>query len=174
MCDDAKGAHVSLIGILPDDEKEKHNTWFKAKMIPNDELIAYVKKWVSDAELILKGDDDVDGVENKSNYEDDVNPDDSVSNVASKHSSRKSTQSGKSSTTSSARVKAEAERAGLLAQAAALQEMHALEEQEQQLKRKRQQLELEAKLAASAAKLAVEPNRNAAWMVEEQMPYLKL
>lgn len=78
-----------------------------------------------------------------------------VSNVASKHSSRKSSCGGKSSTTSSARIKAEADRAALLAHVAALKEKHALEEQEQQLKRRREQLELEAMLAASTAKLAV-------------------
>lgn len=35
LCDEAKGVHGSLMGLLPD-EKEKHDIWFKAKMISND------------------------------------------------------------------------------------------------------------------------------------------
>ena len=86
--------------------------------------------------------------------EDEVNPDDSISNVASNCSSRKSGMS-KVSTTSSARIRAEAERAALIARAAVLKERHALEELEQQLRRRREQLDMETDLAASSAKLAV-------------------
>ena len=154
LCDEAKGIHGSLMDILPDDEKEKHDIWFKAKMICNDESISNVNKWLSGVEQTLPGAVHTLKVYNDDD-KDDVNPEDSISNVASKRSSRKSSRSGRSSTASSTRVKAEAERAALLAQTAALQKMHALEEQEQQLKRKRQQLELETKLAASTAKLAV-------------------
>lgn len=88
------------------------------------------------------------------NVVDDINPNDSVSNI-SKHSSHRSRNSARSSTASSAAIKAEAEKAALVALAAALKEKHALEEQEQQLKRKREQLDLEAEIAASTAKLAV-------------------
>ncbi|KAK0139489.1 hypothetical protein N1851_023681 [Merluccius polli] len=154
LCDEVKGIHGSLMGILPEDEKEKHDIWFKAKMICNDECISNVNKWLSGVEQTLPGAAHTLKVYNDDD-KDDVNPEDSISNVASKHSSRKSSRSGRSSTASSTRVKAEAERAALLAQAAALQKMHALEEQEQQLKRKKEQLELETKLAASTAKLAV-------------------
>lgn len=88
------------------------------------------------------------------NVVDDINPNDSVSNI-SKHSSHRSRNSARSSTASSAAIKAEAEKAALVALAAALKEKHALEEQEQQLKRKGEQLDLEAEIAASTAKLAV-------------------
>ncbi len=33
LCDEAKGIHGSLTGMLPDDEKEKLDTRFKAKMM---------------------------------------------------------------------------------------------------------------------------------------------
>lgn len=93
---------------------------------------------------------------NENEIIDDLLRDDSVSNVASKHSSRQSSGSRKSSSsTASARIKAKAERAALVARAAALKEKHMLEEQEQQLRRRRKQLELEAELAASTAKLAI-------------------
>ncbi len=152
LCYEAKNVHDSLMGLLPDDEKEKHEIWFKAKMIGNDELISDVKRWVKCSEqhaLNSNGNDDDD---DDNDDDDDVNPEDSVSNVASKQTSKKSACSGKSSSTSSARVKAEADRAALLARVAALKKMHALEEQQQQLQRKREQLELEALLAAFTAK----------------------
>lgn len=35
LCDEAKGIHGSLMGMLPESKKEKHDIWFKAKMIVN-------------------------------------------------------------------------------------------------------------------------------------------
>ena len=110
VCDEAKGFHESLLGLLPHEEKEKHATWFKAKMLSNDECIADAKLWVSYNE------GNAHETEND-NVLDDINPNDSVSNVGSKRSSQRS---GKSSTTSSARIKAEADRAALVARFAAL------------------------------------------------------
>ncbi len=106
-------------------------------------------KWLACPEQNVNdaGDDDDDD-------DDGINPEDSVSNVTSKHSSKRTARSGESSPTSSARFKAQSDRAALLAQVAALKERHVLEEQEQQLKRRREQPELEAMLAASTAKLA--------------------
>lgn len=43
MCEEAKYFHGSLMGLLPDDKKEKHDIGLKAKMIGNDELISDVK-----------------------------------------------------------------------------------------------------------------------------------
>lgn len=65
-----------------------------------------------------------------------MNPEDSISNVASKHSSKKGSQSGRSSTTSSTTVKAEAEQAALLAQATTLQKMHVWRNKNNSLKGK--------------------------------------
>lgn len=47
LCVEVKGIHDSLMGLLPDNEKEKHDTWFKAKIMFDDEFISDVKKWVS-------------------------------------------------------------------------------------------------------------------------------
>lgn len=129
--------------LLPGDEKEKHEVWFKAKMLSNNDCIANAKWWVSSNE------DDT----NERGVVDYIHIEDSVSNVGSKRSSQGSVTSGRSNTTSSARFKAE--RAALMDQAAALKARHALDEEEQQLKRKKEELELEIKLAASAARLAV-------------------
>lgn len=160
LCDDLKCVHDSLLVILPEGEREKHDIWFKAKMICNDEILSEVNRWLNAIQLKKgnKGDEcgDEKGSQKGKRDEqdnDDIRPEDSVSNVPSKQVSRRSSRSGKS--TNSARIKEEAERAALLAQAASLKERHALEEQEQQLKRRREQLELEAMLAASNAKLEV-------------------
>lgn len=144
VCDEAKCMHESLLGLLPCEEREKHETWFKAKMLSNDECIAATKLWVSSNEGTVY-----------ENVEDGIDPNDSVSNAGSKHSSQRSNKSGNSITTSSARIKVEARRAALITRISALKERHALEEQEQQLRRKREQLDLEAELAASNAMLAV-------------------
>lgn len=82
MCEEAKCMHDSLLVLLPCDEKEKHEIWFKAKMLANDECIANMKMWVSSNESTAhEKDDDV--------VDDDINPDDSVSNVGSKRSSQR-------------------------------------------------------------------------------------
>ena len=126
MCNEAKFSHDSLLTLLPSEEKVKHETWFKAKMLSNNGSIADAKKWfLCHGHLTLH--------ENV-HVEDGICPDDSISNVGSKHSSQRSHRSGRSSTASSGRIMAEADRAALLARQAALKEKHALEEQQQQLK----------------------------------------
>jgi len=156
-CNDAKRIHEALLSLLPVDEKEKHETWFKAKMIANNDVISETKGLVA---RCLENDNSVlatvppDGAVHESGRDGNgINQNDSVSNISSKWS-HKSGSSGRSST-SSARIKAEAERAALVTRAAALKERHALEEQEQKLRRRREQLDVEAELAASAAKLSV-------------------
>lgn len=156
LCDEAKETHASLLHLLPPAEKEKHDIWFKAKLLSVNEFIDRVKCWLSNPEVkkpAEKDDDDCD--------EGEVKPCDSISNVETNVSSKKSYQkshtssrSGRSST-ASARIQAEAERAALEARAAALKEKHALEEQTEQLRRRKERLELDTEMAASAAKLAV-------------------
>ena len=111
MCGEAKTAHESLVHLMPTEVKNK--TWFAAKMLVENDFIAGVEQWLTNDDDDDDGDDD----------DDDVHPDDSISNVASRHSHKKSTCSSKSSdksgkssgksgkTTSSARIKAEAEKA---------------------------------------------------------------
>lgn len=93
-----------------------------------------------------------------------IEPHDSISNVASKSSRKPSRHKGSSTASSSSsskssaaskRIKAEAQRAGLLARAAALKNKHALEDQEHLLKRQKEQLELHTEIAVAGAKLEV-------------------
>ena len=88
------------------EESGKQNTWFAAKMLVENCFIDDVKQWLTNDK-------------NVGEVVDDVHPDDSISNVASKHSHQQSTGSVKSSksgqTTALARIKAEAEKAALLA-----------------------------------------------------------
>lgn len=141
VCTDAICMHESLLDLLPSDESEKHDTWFKAKMLFNNECIGEGKTWISfNEENVLKTE----------NAEDDIGPNDSISNVESKRSLR-----SKSSGTSSSRIKVQADKAALIAQMAVLKQRHALEEQEQQLKRKKEELDLKAQPAAYTAKLEV-------------------
>lgn len=70
--------------------------------------------------------------------DDDVNPNDNISNVGSKCSSLNCDKlSTTSSSSSSARVKVMADRAALVACVTTLKEKHALEEQEQHLRGKK-------------------------------------
>lgn len=91
-----------------------------------------------------------------------IEPQDSISNVASRTSRKLSRHKHSSITsfssklsTASERIRAEAEEAALLARAAALKNKHALEEQEYLLRKKREQLELDTEIAVTSAKLAV-------------------
>lgn len=91
---------------------------------------------------------------------DNVNPEDSVSNVSSRGSSRRSLTSG--SSTSNARKLAMAEQAALTEKAAALRRRHELEAQEERirqeaekLRKQKEQMELDALIAAAAARLSV-------------------
>lgn len=122
-------------------------------MLVENGFIADVESWLK-TNLVDVGEYDADGVD------DEVHPDDSVSNVASKNSQCKSTSSSKHThnsvkSTASSPIKADAEKAARFARAAALKEKHALEAQEEQLRRKREQLVMNAEIAASIAKLAV-------------------
>ena len=132
LCVETRSMHDTLMGLLPHDERERHETWFKAKIMFNDEFIAEIKVWVCQTEGT--GDNN-----------DEINPDDSVSNVGK--CSNKSESCKRSSTTSSAQIIAAAEKAAIVARMAGLTERHALEEQELQLKRRKEQLDLETELA---------------------------
>ncbi|XP_027132597.1 uncharacterized protein LOC113745279, partial [Larimichthys crocea] len=158
VCDDAKCIHEQLLGLMPGDEQEKHEIWFKAKFLSLNECFHGAEMWVSNFESNIQENVGVTNNENNAHATglvvDDIRPDDSISNVGSKRSSKGSRASGGSST-ASARIKAEADKAALIARATALKERHALEEQEQQLRRKREQLDLEVEIAATNAKLAV-------------------
>lgn len=148
LCSDVKEVHESLLCVLPDSEREKHDIWFKAKMIPINEFIEHVNIWLSKT-VTLSEEVDVKG-------NDDIGPEDSVSNVSKGTiSSSKCSIKSSSSSTLSARVQAEAERAALIARASALKAKHAIERQQEELRKQMEQMELEAEIAASTAKIAV-------------------
>ena len=88
---------------------------------------------------------------------DDVKPSDSISNVASRSSKKRSSAGSRSSvsSTSSARIKAEADVAALMARQKLLKDKHALEEQEEQIRKRKEQLGLQMEIAASIAKVKV-------------------
>ncbi len=67
LCDETTCVHDSLMGLLDEVEKEKHDIWFKAKMISNNECISYVKRWVTGVEhQTLMGNDDDDDDDDES------------------------------------------------------------------------------------------------------------
>lgn len=120
LCNEARETHESLLQLLPPAEKEKHEIWFKAKLLSVNEFTDCVKKWLSNPDVRNPAEND----NNEDCDENEVKPSDSISNVetnvSGKKSSRKShtsSRSGKSST-ASARIRAEAERAALEAHAA--------------------------------------------------------
>ena len=67
------------------------------------------------------------------NVQDDIQPDDSISNYSSQNHGSKSIRS-KVSSTASARVRAEAEMAALMARKRLLEQKHALEEEEAKIR----------------------------------------
>lgn len=50
LCNEAKTIHGFLICVLPDDENEKHETWFKVKTMCYDEFIYEVSEWLPGCE----------------------------------------------------------------------------------------------------------------------------
>lgn len=77
ICDEIKCIHDSIM-VLPEGEKEKHDVWFKAKIIASNDFMSKVQLWVStvDQGVLVDG-----AVANLGG----IHPDDSVSNVASKN-----------------------------------------------------------------------------------------
>lgn len=154
---------------LPEEEQRRQETWFQFKRSNNDEFAEEILTWLK--ENGISYDDDDGGDENDQNEGDfdknarsgchDINPEDSVSNVPSKRSSRRShSRSAMSST--SACLKAKAEKAALMQKAAALQRRHELEAQEEKLRQEsdrlrkiKEQLDLDAQIAAAVTRLSV-------------------
>ncbi|KAK0145483.1 hypothetical protein N1851_015620 [Merluccius polli] len=102
-----------------------------------------------------------------SDMQDEIEPSDSVSNIANR-SHKSHSSCSRFSTTSSACIKAEAEMAALIVKQQMLKDKHAIEAQEEQLKdeeeqlrkeeqlrRKKEQLELDGNLAATMAKMKI-------------------
>ncbi|XP_034530056.1 uncharacterized protein LOC117805434 [Notolabrus celidotus] len=175
LFDDAGKLHDSVIPLLPQEEQEKQNVWFSSVHGHHHRFVDEVKEWLSDAQILTLRNTDIStfpqsllpGVELQdaqnneelfvSNHvEDDIRPSDSISNVASRESNKRSSVGRSSvSSTSSACIKAEADMAALMARQRLLKDKHVLEEQEEQLRKRKEKLDLEMEIAASAAKLNV-------------------
>lgn len=155
-CEEAHDIHKSLMNLpLPEDEVERQNKYFMDKMTQHSDFTKKVKGWLSDTSHSC--------VEpNKDNFDEcaanEVNPEDSVSNVSSVKGKANSQLSRTSSSTSSARIKAEADMAALEERLAAQRRKHQIEAQQESLRREKEQLELETELAATKAKLQVLEN----------------
>ena len=81
----------------------------------------------------------------------DLHPEDSVSNVESRHESVTSRKSVSRSTVSDDRAKATAKRAILEAEAATLKRLHQIEEEELKLRQRKNELKLETEMAKARA-----------------------
>lgn len=129
QCQEAKEAHESLLVLLPNEEREKHETWFKAKSLWVEEFSTVVTKWLEQQQ------------EENRCADSEINPNDSVSNIETRVHSRTSSQHSSSSTTKSkssvqrVRIQVEAERAALVAHAKSLKDKHELEEQVEKLRK---------------------------------------
>lgn len=100
MRDEAREVHNSVMVLLPSEEKEKQQTWFNGKMLICNGFIDDIEKWLStESQVSCSGVDE-------NVYQNDVDPEDSVSNIScesSKPSSKKSSssvRSGRSSASS--------------------------------------------------------------------------
>lgn len=110
--------HITLLGLLPDEEKGKHNIWFKAKLLHVDEFTQSVGK------SLMDGSDGITKNVDLNEDNDEINPTESVSNVGTRTSSGSSRSSRSKASLRMACIKAEAKRAALLARAAALKRKH--------------------------------------------------
>ncbi|XP_023192317.1 uncharacterized protein LOC111609249 isoform X1 [Xiphophorus maculatus] len=160
---DATDLHESFLSLpLPEEEVKRQSVYFQSKVTTFSDFMDNVKVWLHEA-----GDS---YTERKNNVDDDqvadldeINPEDSVSNISSvKPRSKTSSQQSRTSSTSSARIKAAAEKAALMERLAALDKKHLIEAQEEKLRKEKEKLrkekekfDLETELAATNAKLHV-------------------
>lgn len=75
LCNEAIETHESLLQLLPPEEKEKHEIWFKAKLLGVNEFTDCVKRWLSNPDISKPAENNEDRDENE------VKPSDSISNV---------------------------------------------------------------------------------------------
>ncbi|KAL0157129.1 hypothetical protein M9458_048375, partial [Cirrhinus mrigala] len=138
--------------LLLDEEKgDDQRIWFEPKSSKIGEFVLGTERWIEKVK-------DANAAKNE-----DVEPGDSVSEVAStvRKKSRAGSSAGHSvasSATSSSsilRMKEEAEKAALLAKAASLKKKQALQLEEMNLKAKLEELEVQTAIAISDAKLKV-------------------
>lgn len=159
--EEATQMHESFLSLdLPKDEVEKQIKYFEQKVASFSNFIEEVKSWLSNAGHLYEPSNDDKPAENEN---DDIRPEDSVSNVLGpKVSSKVGSGLSKISSTNSAKIKAQAEKAALAERMAALKRKHLLEAREEkirleqeQLRREKEQLALETEIKETNAKLEV-------------------
>ncbi|KAK0148069.1 hypothetical protein N1851_012226 [Merluccius polli] len=87
--------------------------------------------------------------------QDDIRPNDSISNVGRKYGSKTGTSRTSSSSVSSSHVKAEAEMAALLTRQKLLKQKQELDQQEEEIRKRKERFELEVEIAAAQARMEV-------------------
>lgn len=157
--EEAKDLHEAILNLnLPEDEEKRQKIYFHAKGSTFSNFIEKVKGWLSDVGHPYAQSNDAENPPgNLSVVSDEINPEDSVSNVSCQEENRSRARSklSKASSTSSARIRAEADKAALMERMAALERKHALEEKEEKLRKEKELFVLETELAAANAKLNV-------------------
>lgn len=91
LINDAKNAHNNLLVLLPVIEQEKHDVWFKAKVLSVHDFSHSVMDVLTCADEVKEKVDDIDKryTENvDGNNDKEIMPSDSVSNVKSNFSSK--------------------------------------------------------------------------------------
>lgn len=77
MCNEIQTGHDTLLGLLPEEEVEKHVVWYKAKMLSVNEFMKEVAVWLTNGP-----DANMDNKDNTTVVEEEVQPADSVSNMS--------------------------------------------------------------------------------------------
>lgn len=139
--------------LLPEDEKEADlNNWFEPKMIVIRQFTEETKKWIEQETLSLQQ------TNQENQAEEEIDPDDSVSQVSNKPVSKKGSHAGRSSVVSShASIRAieEAELCALLERAAVMEKKQELEMEEARIRAAKQNLDMHAAIAEKRAKVKI-------------------
>jgi len=88
LCDEAREVHNSVMVLLPNDEQEKQQTWFNGKMLIFSGFKDDVQKWLNTESQVSRSGVDGDA------FQEDIQPNDSVSNISSRGSSKPSSGKG--------------------------------------------------------------------------------
>ena len=174
-CQKAAELHNTLLSEfpMPEEEQSKQNTWIQAKMLGSEMFMQDVSKWLSENRGINYDGVNANKVLGLSEHEcvnadgankvlgpsvqcqDNINPEDSVSNVSRGSKRSKASSKGSGSGVSSACMRAKAEKAALLEKAAALQKRHEIEAEEEKLRKRKEQLDLDTQIRAANARVSV-------------------
>ena len=111
LCNTIQQVHASLLGLLPAEEASKHEIWYQAKMLNVKEFLVGTNQWLSDTAACPAtkvGDDHDDEVNDDLlgqieqsqtvQSENEIGPQDSISNVQSRHHGSNRSSSSRFST----------------------------------------------------------------------------